>query len=256
MLDIESPLSGGTDWNGREDGIWARYDDLWDPSLPLLPAACPDAGWPYGPMFGFGLTWCQEPGVKTAIGYPIGESLADYGSDQSFANGAVFWNPASDSYIALYDAGQRWQYYRAHRRYPIEVGDPNVTGNITLQGRTDHRGIVLEIEHGPYLATGTDGRFAFGASGEVTVRFSYPGYLDAQTTVKATQNQAVHLGETCLFGGDVNGDNRIDILDISFVGYRFGSTDASADLTGDGNVDILDLSLVGANFGKVGPIPW
>jgi hypothetical protein len=39
VLDIESPQSGGTDWNGRDDGVWQRYDDRWHAALPVLPAA-------------------------------------------------------------------------------------------------------------------------------------------------------------------------------------------------------------------------
>ena len=50
--------------------------------------------------------------------------------------------------------------------------------------------------------------------------------------------------------------SRIDILDLSYVGYHFGSDEPAADLNGDGRVDILDLSMVGANFGQTGPILW
>ena len=51
-------------------------------------------------------------------------------------------------------------------------------------------------------------------------------------------------------------DNRIDILDLSYVGYRFAGSDARADLNDDGIVDILDLSMVGTNFGRIGPELW
>lgn len=256
VFDIESPLSGGTDWSGREDGVWAKYDDRWDPSMPLFPAGCPDAGWPYGPMFGFGVTWCDEPGVKPTIGYPIGDSLVDYGGDQVFQNGVVLWSPATDAYMVLRSDNNRWQYYRAHRRYPIDVSEPNVVGQAQLQGRTDHRGVVLSIDGGPHLATDADGRFGFRAQGQVQVGLSHRGYLDVDATMKALPDAVNDVGQVPLIAGDVNGDDLIDILDLAYLGYRFGSSDASADLTGDGAVDILDLSLMGANYGQRGPILW
>lgn len=47
---------------------------------------------------------------------------------------------------------------------------------------------------------------------------------------------------------DVNADGVVNILDLTFVGSRFGSTDAEADVNGDGTVNILDLILVAQNF--------
>ncbi len=43
---------------------------------------------------------------------------------------------------------------------------------------------------------------------------------------------------------DVNTDGVVNILDLTFVGSRFGSTDTEADVNGDGTVNILDLILV------------
>jgi YVTN family beta-propeller protein len=256
VLDIESSLPGGTDWSGREDGIWEQYDDNWVPGMPLFPAGCPDAWWPYGPMFGFGVTWCNEAGVKDTIGYPITAAFGEPGGDQAFENGRVFWNPASDSYVVLRNDNHRWQYYRAHRRYSTAPAEPNVTGTVVLQGRTDHRGTVVSIANGPYLATDITGRFGFRAEGLVTLRVGHPGYLDAMATVKASTDGRLDMPEIVLSGGDINGDNQIDILDLSYVGYRFAGDDLLADLNRDGVVDILDLSLVGANFGQAGPAIW
>lgn len=47
---------------------------------------------------------------------------------------------------------------------------------------------------------------------------------------------------------DVNADGVVNILDLTFVGSRFGSTDAEADVNGDGTVNILDLILVARNL--------
>jgi len=256
VFDNESTAPGGTDWMGRDSGLWQQYDDGWASGMPLLPEGCPDAWWPYGPMFGFGVTWCNEEGVKDTIGYPIGWEYGTLGGDQAFANGRVFWNPASDAYYVLRLDNHRWQYYRAHRRYQTAEIEPNVSGHITLQGRAQGQGVTLTSLAGPHTATAEDGSFALHYDGQMELSIRHPGYLDVVATVKASLDARLDMGEITLVGGDVNGDNRIDILDISYVGYHFSGTDTRADVNGDGVVDILDLSMVGANFGQNGPIPW
>ncbi len=259
VLDIESTHTGGTDWMGRDSGIWDQFDDGWTPGMPLFPAGCDDAWWPYGPMFGFGVTWCDQDAtrgrVKDVIGYPIGWEYGSIGGDQAFENGRVFWNPASDAYYVLRTDNHRWQYYRAHRRYERELA-PNVIGHVNLQGRKGAGGVVLLGEGGMRVAADEQGRFGFYYVGRTTVRIHKPGYLDVIATIKASPDARLDIGEITLPGGDVNGDGRIDILDMSYVGYHFGDADSGADLNGDGRVDILDLSLVGANFGRTGPIYW
>jgi uncharacterized repeat protein (TIGR01451 family) len=256
VFDIESAQTGGTVWFGRQDGVWQLYNDGWTLGMPLFPAGCPQAGWPYGPMFGFGVTWCNNPDVRNTIGMPIGWEYGVIGGDQPFANGVVLWNPASDAYYVLRNDTRRWQYYRAHRRYSVDEIEPNVTGQVRLQGGSDPSGVILTSPAGLRVATDENGDFEFSYEGQVTLHVSHPGHLDAVATVKAVPNVHLDMGEIELLGGDVNGDNQIDILDISYIGYRFSSADARADVNGDGIVDILDLSLVGANFGRAGPVHW
>jgi hypothetical protein len=66
----------------------------------------------------------------------------------------------------------------------------------------------------------------------------------------------VDIGQITLLGGDVNGDNRIDVRDVAFVAYHMNGYDAMADLNHDGQVDILDLTLAAGNFGQIGPTIW
>jgi hypothetical protein len=55
---------------------------------------------------------------------------------------------------------------------------------------------------------------------------------------------------------DLNGDGRVDIVDVSIVAKAFGSKvgdlvwDSRADLDGNGRVDIVDISIVAKNYGK------
>ena len=53
--------------------------------------------------------------------------------------------------------------------------------------------------------------------------------------------------------GDINGDGKVDIYDLSIMAtnwHKTGMTAAQGDLNGDGTVDIYDLSILAANWGK------
>jgi hypothetical protein len=56
--------------------------------------------------------------------------------------------------------------------------------------------------------------------------------------------------------GDVNGDGRVDILDMFIVAAAFGSKpghprwNSIADLNEDGRINVMDMVLVAKNFGK------
>jgi hypothetical protein len=54
----------------------------------------------------------------------------------------------------------------------------------------------------------------------------------------------------------LNGDGRVDIVDVSIVAKAFGSKpggvgwDSRADVNGDGIVNIMDISIVAKDYGK------
>ena len=48
---------------------------------------------------------------------------------------------------------------------------------------------------------------------------------------------------------DVNGDDQVDLLDLTLVAQNFGQTNSQADINNDGTVDILDLITVAQNLG-------
>jgi len=56
--------------------------------------------------------------------------------------------------------------------------------------------------------------------------------------------------------GDVNGDCRVDIVDLSTIGAKFGlvrndgSYVSAPDLNNDGTINIIDLVLTAGNFGR------
>ncbi|MBN1640435.1 MAG: hypothetical protein JXA09_04295 [Anaerolineae bacterium] len=138
-------------------------------------------------------------------------------------------------------------------------------GAVHLQGRTDHGGAVVSasLSSARVDRTTTDkqGQFTIETShgeGFYTLRVAMPGYVSAESEhpIKITVGTVLDVGEIVLLGGDVNGDDQVDVRDLSFVAWHLEDDDPQADINGDGDVDILDLSLLASNFGQVGPSSW
>lgn len=85
---------------------WMHYDNAWDPSASLFPPNCPEATEPLGPMAGFGVTWCDRPGVKEQVGAPLEREFGSgdtypKGAVQFFQHGVMFENPSDRQIWAL-----------------------------------------------------------------------------------------------------------------------------------------------------------
>jgi len=122
------------------------------------------------------------------------------------------------------------------------------------------------------LNTDVNGKFKFGKlpNGTYAFRVTYPGYLASEKIGVIVNQKHVDLGATTLRGGDVNGDNAVNILDIGAVISKFGKTGAAvksasadcsgadepADINDDGQVNIGDLAIVAGNWLKTGPTLW
>jgi serine/threonine protein kinase len=88
---------------------WTRYDNAWDSTKPLFPSGCPEATEPLGPMAGFGVTWCDRPGVKEQIGAPREREFGSgdvypKGAVQFFQHGVMFENPNDRQIWALVES--------------------------------------------------------------------------------------------------------------------------------------------------------
>jgi hypothetical protein len=185
----------------------------------------------------------------TWAGQREGNSVVSVGSDSHFIG--------PDGRTFAPDAANNGTVYA---RLPGQV-----RGRVVLQGRTGSGSAQvtssLAAARADTVNADPDGRFALTTShgeGFYTLVASAPGYLSAagHRPVKLTVGSAIDLGEVTLYGGDANGDNRIDIRDLSYVAWHLDTDDARADINGDGQVDILDLSLIAGNFGRVGPTVW
>jgi hypothetical protein len=125
--------------------------------------------------------------------------------------GAFSFNPDQDEeYVATWD-GSEWN--------PVPNSGPGVPRALVLYDRGD----------GPQLTAG--GLFQIWGG-------------DGPTDYLATLGC---IPEDC--PGDVNGDNRTDLVDLNLVLANFGAANEKGDLTGDGNVDIADLNLLLSTFG-------
>ncbi len=62
---------------------------------------------------------------------------------------------------------------------------------------------------------------------------------------------AVPRADAAVLPGDINGDNKVDVVDLSMLLTQYGSA-GSADVNGNGTVDITDLSILLSNYGKTG----
>jgi hypothetical protein len=140
----------------------------------------------------------------------------------------------------------------------IIVGPPCRTGTATLQGRTDHSGVIVTDAVGGQTQTYPNGLFAIAAGDHLS--FTFPGYLSAQVDVPPSaavglpEGEVADLGAITLLAGDVTGDNRVNILDLATLAQHYLSAEPIADLNADGVVNILDLALVAGNYQQQGPL--
>ena len=151
----------------------------------------------------------------------------------------------------------------------LTVIEPGIIqGTVTRQGsRTDHANtdIIAYNTNGGVVAFTTtlaDGTFDLPvpAGGTYLVQANYNGYLKTQKTNVYVVGAVVPLGATVLKGGDINGDNNINILDIVSIISRYGTTgwaaSEPADINDDGTINIFDLTIAAGNFGRYGPVVW
>jgi hypothetical protein len=151
----------------------------------------------------------------------------------------------------------------------IEVSDlTTVGGLVELQSRTNHSGaeVCADDGAGQVFCTTTDAAGAYELwlpAGTYTVMAALDRYLDGERGgVVVTTGNPVSLPKVKLLGGDANDDCIVNILDLSFMGARYGMQcgdpgwDGRADINNDCKVNILDLSAAGGNYNMTCPVPW
>jgi hypothetical protein len=133
-----------------------------------------------------------------------------------------------------------------------------VQGQVELQGKDDWQGVTVTAAS-QQVETGASGQFQIGVDGAYLLNLAAPGYLSARAkgdplAMPLPDAATVNLGRITLAGGEVTGDDRIDIFDLALMARYYGQPNLLADINGDGLVNIYDLSLAAANYGRRGPI--
>lgn len=131
-----------------------------------------------------------------------------------------------------------------------------IYGEVQLQGRSDHSAAMVDA-NGQQIQPNPDGSFEMTIPPGNTYRLtiSASGYLSAKAEGDMPPDATeLDMGSVTLLGGDVTGDDLIDIFDLALIGSRYGSSNPQADLNADGTVDIFDLTMAAANYGRSGPV--
>jgi len=148
----------------------------------------------------------------------------------------------------------------------VIVGPGTVSGVVQLPGRQvlvagesrpRYGGVVVTVA-GIQATTNDAGEFVVSGVpvGTFPIVARVAGYLASvgQVTISSVNPNAV--SNMLLLSGDINGDGRIDILDVVIVSQALGNAvgdprfDARADVNADGKIDIIDLVATTRNIGR------
>jgi hypothetical protein len=149
----------------------------------------------------------------------------------------------------------------------LEVIPSAISGQVSLQGRTDHSGVRVSAWNGlvevAFDLTDSAGNYQLPLSnGTYKVTAEMSRYLDGEKLNVVVSGGNVILNTVTLLGGDANNDDLVNVQDLAIIGSHFlmvcgnPSWDGRADINNDCVINILDLTLAGVNFQKTSPVPW
>lgn len=169
--------------------------------------------------------------------------------------------------LALCEDGTFIPLTKGFRIRVISPSEMFISGKVLLQSRIDHTACVtFEIrQDGRILKklqvyTEEDGTYHLndlnlspGESYDVTAKA--PGFLKGK--VECVTLPAINV-DFSLLGGDVDGDNDVDLADFNRLAMGFGRVygdrryNSSCDFNGNGFVDLPDFAVLASNFGEAG----
>lgn len=84
-------------------------------------------------------------------------------------------------------------------------------------------------------------------------------YLVERITATVTAGEILEIGTVTIRAGDVNGDNSIDLVDLTLLATAYrakdgvdSNYDARCDFNEDGTIDLIDLTLMATNYRQTG----
>lgn len=139
----------------------------------------------------------------------------------------------------------------------VVLAAPNLTltGVVALEGRNDSRSATITVGE-YYLQLTPDGAFEMNL--EVTDSYvmliNAPGYLSAKAEDTLSNASTMDMGRITLLGGDVTGDDLINILDLALIASLYNTDAPQADINGDQQVNLIDLVMTATNYRRRGPM--
>ena len=104
------------------------------------------------------------------------------------------------------------------------------------------------FRNGVKIATVTSGNSYTDTS--LTANTSYSYYVQAYDPFGNIASPTVSQAITTYFPADINGDGHVNLIDLSILASKWGSTTnlGRADINGDGTVNLIDLSILASEY--------
>lgn len=144
-----------------------------------------------------------------------------------------------------------------------------LVGRVILERRASSAGARVCVDDACVTTAADGSYRLGGARIGRVVEASHPSYLRAVRTLTEPPTipyGEVRLPDATLLSGDIAKNDVVDIVDAREIGIRFNLVldpgdpnpmwSDAADINGDGRVDILDMTGVQFNFGRNGPTTW
>lgn len=127
------------------------------------------------------------------------------------------------------------------------------------EGDLIHCFLIVKVTYGVLTMLGIGGVISQFINATYRAIGSYCYYMEQiHENIWFTCQGSSHVGIIGTWKSpDINNDGKIDISDVAYVAFRFGTVEGNpmyvvdADLNNDGEIDILDVSYVAKYFGAI-----
>jgi hypothetical protein len=107
---------------------------------------------------------------------------------------------------------------------------------------------------GQDLQPDAEGYFSVEMETEETYEVTITAPRHLSVKLEGDSSETTDWGEITLLGGDVTGDDKVDLFDLSYIASHYEGNDVVADLNNDGVVNLFDMVVAATNYGKQGPV--
>jgi hypothetical protein len=190
---------------------------------------------------GGGTVYSSNYSMQSTVGQPvIGHSKLNYDLGSGFWYGIMaFSNLVSP--IAICG--------------PDKLKCENVGSPVQFNGSASYDPDGVIVSYAWEFGDGTNGTGVAPLHKYSTYRWNGTAYKPFTVNLTVTDNDGMTDSTSrkvvIWIAGDANGDGKINILDASNIGLKWGSSDPCADLNNDGKVTIMDASIIGLNWGRI-----